>query len=170
LALACKEAPPPPPPAKPASLSTKKTTLSLPEGDVVSGFDLASNDGSRFDARPFLGKKIIFLHFFATWSDTEDIKTLQEALKEYPQAMLIAVSIDEPENRAKVDDLVRTEKITAPVLLDPNGDLLQKEYNAGIAEAPKTLVINKNMKIVAKRTNEAEEETSLKDLMSAIEK
>ena len=148
----------------------KNTTPSLPEGDAVSGFDLPANDGSRFDARPWLGKKVVFLHFFATWSDTEDLVTLQSTLKEYPQAMLIAVCIDEAENRAKVDALVKAEKITVPVLLDPNGDLLQKQYNAGMAEAPKTIVINKNMKIVAKRTNEADEEVSIKALLSALEK
>jgi peroxiredoxin len=168
-AIACKEEPPPPPP-KPASLSVKKTTPSLPEGDAVSGFDLPANDGSRFDARPWLGKKIIFLHFFATWSDTEDLVSLQNTLKNYPQAMLIAVSIDAAENRAKVDELVKSEKITVPVLLDPNGDFLQKQYNAGMTEAPKTLVINKNMKIVAKRTDESDEEISIKDLISALEK
>jgi peroxiredoxin len=143
---------------------------SLPEGDIVSGFDLPANDGSRFDARPWLGKKIIFLHFFATWSDTEDLLSLQNTLKNYPQAMLIAVSIDEAEDRAKVDALVKAEKITVPVLLDPNGDLLQKQYNAGMAEAPKTIVINKNIKIVAKRTDETDEEVSIKDLLSALEK
>lgn len=148
----------------------KNTVPSLPEGDAVSGFDLPANDGSRFDARPWLGKKIIFLHFFATWSDTEDIIALQDALKDFPQAMLIAVSIDDAESRAKVDAFVKEQKITAPVLLDPNGELLQKQYNAGMAEAPKTLVINKNMKIVAKRTDEEDEEVSIKDLLSALEK
>jgi peroxiredoxin len=167
--MACKE-PPPPPPPRPTSLTTKSTMPSLTEGDVVSGFDLPANDGSRFDARPWLGKKVIFLHFFATWSDTEDLLTLQDSLKEYPQAMLIAVSIDAAENRAKVDAFVKAEKLTAPVLLDPGGELLQKQYNAGIAEAPKTLVINKNMKIVARRTNETDEEISLKALISALEK
>jgi peroxiredoxin len=167
LAACAQEPPPPPPPSRPASISTKKAS-SLPEGQTVVGFDLASNDETRFDARPLLGKKNVILHFFATWVEAKDLLTLQEAIKGKDDFVLLAISIDDPEARASVDEYVKTNKLTMPVLLDPKGELLEVQYNGGISEAPKTIIINKNSKIVAKRSSEEDEETPLKDLLSKL--
>lgn len=167
--FACsQEAPPPPPPTRPASSIVKKPSASLPEGQSVSGFDLPAADGSRFDARPLLGKKVVILHFFASWVEPKDLLLLQETAKGKDQIALLAVSIDDAESRAAVDEYIKTNKITAPVLLDPKGELLEVQYNGGISEAPKTIIINKNSKIIAKRTAEEDEDVPLKDILKSL--
>jgi peroxiredoxin len=132
---------------------------------------LPANDGSRYDADSVLGKKPMLLYFFATWyaDAASELAMLQTLSEKYPSIAFVAVSIDGPEARGKVDAFVTEHKIKLPVLLDPKGLLLEVTYT-GLAVAPQTLLISKEKKLVATRGEESSEEVSLEALLGALQK
>jgi peroxiredoxin len=91
--------------------------------------------------------KVVVLNFWATWcppcrKEMPDLETLYQQFKD--QGLLILAISDE--DAGKVKPFIAQQKVTYPILLDPDrkvNDLFQIE---GI---PKTFVYDRNGKLVA---------------------
>ena len=102
-----------------------------------------SNDG-----KPFI------ISFFATWCKPclRELKAIQEVYDDWQDetgVKVIAVSVDEAQNTAKVKPLADRLSWDYDVLLDPNGDF---KRSMGVSTIPAVFIIDSNGKIVESRT------------------
>ncbi|MFV0468838.1 MAG: TlpA family protein disulfide reductase [Dysgonomonas sp.] len=112
------------------------------DGKTINTADL-SNDG-----------KPIIISFFATWCKPcqRELKAINEVYDEWREetgVKVIAVSIDEAQNAAKVKPLVDGFGWDFDVVLDPNSDFKRA---LGVNLIPASIVLDGNGKIVSSRT------------------
>ena len=110
-------------------------------------FSLKKLDGSTFRLSDHKGKQVIIVDFWATWCGpcTKFLKKLQEIQVKYPDVLVLAVSIDDGQSMAQVNQYVRGRGFTFSVLLDPDTSAL-KMFNPSIS-VPTTIVIDKKGEI-----------------------
>ena len=123
LAFAC---------ASTASAQLPSTQLKDLSGKPVDTATL-SNDG-----KPFV------ISFFATWCKPclRELKAIREVYPDWQDETgmkLIAVSIDEAQNTAKVKPLVDAEGFEYEVLLDPNSDFARA---MGVQNVPHVFIVD----------------------------
>ena len=110
--------------------------------------------------------KITVISFWATWCKPciKELKNVDEHLEEWKELynmVLVAVSVDDSRNYAKVKPMVNAFNWDFDVLLDPNGDL-QRALN--VVNPPVTFLIDQNGKIVYTHTGYVEgDEYELED-------
>jgi cytochrome c biogenesis protein CcmG, thiol:disulfide interchange protein DsbE len=111
-------------------------------------FTLKGLDGSTFRLAKHLGRRTIVLDFWATWCGpcTRALKTLQELHTDFPDALVLAISIDDGQSVARVDGYVRGRGFTFPVLLDPDGSALRLYNPSG--SVPTTVIIDRRGEVV----------------------
>lgn len=96
----------------------------------------------------------IVISFFATWCKPciRELKAIAEVYEDWQDETgmkLIAVSIDEAQNVAKVKPLVNANGWEYEVLLDPNSDFARA---MGVQMVPHVIVLDKNNKVVESRS------------------
>jgi len=147
----CAAQPPPPATAPPQGVAMTSPVATPP-------FTLTSLEDKRVDRQALLGQATV-LNFWATWC--APCQTEMKLWKEHYEAIrtagaeLVAVSVDEPGDRAKVESFVRERGLTFPVLLTDAETL--KRWNlfyrllferSGDMQIPTTLLLNEKAEVV----------------------
>ena len=96
-----------------------------------------------------LAEKVTIIDFWATWckpcvNAMPKINSVHEKYKD-KGVKVIGISVDSPRNQAKVKPLAQSLKITYPILLDSNEELLQ-EFNVSVL--PTLVILNAEGKVV----------------------
>ncbi len=123
-------------------------------GNCAPEFVLTKKDGNRVRLGEFLGKKVVFLHFWATWCPPcEEEMPSMEALHKSVSAknfQMFVVSIDE-DGWTSVDPFIKKmfmgEEPSFSVFVDPKKKVASKY---GTFKVPETFVIDKTGRIVDK--------------------
>lgn len=116
------------------------------------------------------GSKLTVIDFWATWCKPclQAIPYLVKMNAEFnPQGVnFIGISVDGPRSVSKVAPLAESMKITYPVLLDFNNDIM-RQFN--VANVPSIVIVNDKNKIVYfhEGYNSGDEET-LKQKIEAL--
>ena len=111
-------------------------------------FTLRKLDGSSFRLADHLGKQSIVLDFWATWCGpcTRSLKKLQELHEQFPEALVLAIAIDDGQSVARVNQYVQGRGFTFTVLLDPEASALRMFNPEG--GVPTTVVLDRRGGIV----------------------
>jgi len=106
-------------------------------------FTLKALDGSTFRLADHLGKQPIVLDFWATWCGpcTRSLKKLQELHERFPEAVMLAIAIDDGQSVARVAQYVQGRGFTFTVLLDPDTNVLRLFNPEG--GVPTTVVVDR---------------------------
>jgi peroxiredoxin len=109
-------------------------------------FTLAEPDGKAWSLKEQRGK-VVVVNFWATWcppcrKEMPDLDSLYQQFKD--QGLVILAISDEPAGTVK--PFVVQERVTYPILLDPEGKVHQQFQVGGI---PKTFVYDRTGKLVA---------------------
>lgn len=127
------------------SQTTDSTTSELPDISLknIDGEDINFSDYGK-------NGKITIISFWATWCKPciRELKNVSDLLDEWIEAYdveMVAVSVDDTRNIAKVKPFVAGRGWDFQVLLDPNGDL-QRAMN--VVNPPVTFLVDKDGKII----------------------
>jgi len=118
--------------------------LALPAwAGPVPSFSLKQLDGSPFNLDDHLKRQVIVLDFWATWCGpcTRSLKKLQELHEKCPEALVLAVAIDDGRTLAQVAPYVQGRGFTFTVLLDTDASVCRM-FNPG-GGVPFTAVIDR---------------------------
>jgi len=127
-----------------------KIKISPSKGDKKTpDFSLKDLDGRKVGLKQFKGK-VIFLNFWATWCSPckEEMPGLEALHQKFREKSfdLLTISVDY-EGLKPVQEFINKHHYTFPVLLDPNGvvlDLFQ------VTAIPTTFIIDKKGRMVGK--------------------
>lgn len=149
-------------------IMTRAQNRTLPAVEVKkldnSSFNTAAIDN---------GGKPIVINFWATWctpckKELNNIAEVYEEWQETTGVKLIAVSIDDSRNMAKVAPYVSGRGWEYEILLDPNGDF-QRAMN--VNNVPHTFVLNGNKEIIWQHNSYAEgDELQLYEVIKKVAK
>jgi thiol-disulfide isomerase/thioredoxin len=103
---------------------------------------------------------IVVVNFWATWCGPcrEELPLLSTLSQQYAgkKVHFIAVSADEPKNRAKVDQFLSRQKLSMDVWLGADLDMMER---AGLGNVlPATMILDEQGEIVARVFGQAHEE------------
>ncbi|KAB2908870.1 MAG: TlpA family protein disulfide reductase [Ignavibacteriales bacterium] len=119
------------------------------EGKTAPDFAIENLDGDMVSLSDNLGGGPILISFWATWCKPciEELPEIQKIYDDLKSKGLkaFAISVDSEKTLARVAPFVKTNKITIPVLLDPNGDVARSFY---AQDVPHTVVVNSSGEIV----------------------
>lgn len=108
-------------------------SLSLPAlaGNKATNFTVRDIKGKYLRLSDF-NKRVVLMNFWATWCKPclVELRHLQKLYKKYKSKgfVVLAVSMDGPETRAKVKPFIRRYKLTYPVVVDKESRIV-KLYN-----------------------------------------
>lgn len=129
------------------------TKSAAPSGPQAPDFSLPSLEGGDVRLSDYLGKKVILLDF---WSTTcapcmVEMPHLVDLYKQHKEKgfVVLAISLDGPESRAQVSNVVHDKEMTFPVLLDEETTVVAR-YNPK-RELPFAVLIGRDGTIVHKR-------------------
>ena len=118
--------------------------LALPAwAGPAPAFSLKRLDGAPFNLQDHLGKQVNVLDFWATWCGpcTRSLKKLQELHESFPEALVLAIAIDDGRTLAQVAPYVQGRGFTFTVLLDPDAAVCRMfDPEGGV---PTTVVIDR---------------------------
>ena len=126
----------------------------VPEKKVASPFTLKTAEGTRASLGDFKGKPVIFT-FWASWCETcrQEIPLIEKFFQgKSNQVAVFLVAID-GENDKKIQRIIKSQKITLPVLLDVR-EKIARTY--GVRMVPTTFFINQEGFIVGTVVGERE--------------
>ncbi len=130
-----------------------ESTGATPAAVTAPDFSLPTLYGDTVRLSDHLGKKVILIDFWSTTCDPCLLAMPQlVALYEKHKSqgfIVLAVSVDGPETLAQVRAVVHDKKMSFPVLLDEETDVMAR-YNPK-RELPFTVVISRSGSIVHKR-------------------
>jgi len=113
-------------------------------------------DGSTFDSRSFIGKKVVVLRFQASWCKpcVAQAPGLERVYERYRgrDVEVLALQVDDPEPNARA--FLKRHRASYAAALDP-GLLVANRF--GFKRAPYTVIINKRGEIVARLDATADE-------------
>ena len=98
----------------------KKSGFGVPEKPFpAEDFTLASLEGSQTSLSSYKGK-VVFLSFWATWCGPckQELPSIEALYDKLASRGLVVVAVDLGEEKAKVSQFVKANKLTFPVLLD----------------------------------------------------
>ncbi|MFT5725210.1 MAG: cytochrome c biogenesis protein CcmG/thiol:disulfide interchange protein DsbE [Bacteroidia bacterium] len=128
---------------------------------------LKNTDGENVDVSSYATNgKITIISFWATWCKPciKELKNINDVLDEWIEEYnveLVAVSVDDSRNSARVKPFTDGQGWDFDILLDPNG-ALQRDMN--VTNPPVTFLIDQNGKIVYTHTGYLEgDELDLED-------
>lgn len=112
-------------------------------GGPAPNFSGKKLDGTVFQLKDAVGKRLIVVDFWATWCApcVKALKKLQAIHESRPDVLVLAVSIDDGASMAKVGQLIQGKGYTFPVILDPDSAILRL-FNPSL-EVPYCLVIDR---------------------------
>lgn len=131
----------------------KESKTALPSVDIQNIDGTTFNTGDIFND----GKPII-VNFWATWCspckrELNNIAEMYEEWQEETGVTLIAISIDDARNMAKVAPYVNGKGWEYQVYIDPNGDFKRA---MGVNNVPHTFIINGKGEIVDQHNSYSE--------------
>jgi peroxiredoxin len=113
-------------------------------------------DGSTFDSRSLIGKKVLVLRFQASWCKAcaAQAAGLERVYERYKvrDVELLALHVDDPEPNARA--FLKAHRAGYPAALDP-GLLVANRF--GFKRAPYTVIINKRGEIATRLDATADE-------------
>jgi len=113
-------------------------------------------DGSTFDSRSLIGKKVLVLRFQASWCKTcaAQAAGLERVYERYRErdVEVLAIHVDDPEPNARA--FLKTHRAGYPAALDPG---LRVANRFGFKRAPYTVIVNKRGEIAARLDATADE-------------
>lgn len=147
-------------------LSAQEKATSIPSVEVKK------LDGSTFNTGDIdNGGKPIIINFWATWCspckrELNNIAEMYEEWQEETGVMLVAISIDDARNMAKVRPYVDGKSWEYEVYIDPNGDFKRA---LGVNNVPHTFLVDGNGNIVWQHNSYSEgDEYELFDLVKKL--
>ncbi len=115
---------------------------------VPDDFTLDALDGSRLSLSSLKGK-VVFLSFWATWCGPckEELPSIQALYQKLSGKGFVVLAVDLGEGKAKVEQFVKANHLTFPVLLD--GDAaVGSSY--GASSIPTNYLIDRSGRIIAR--------------------
>ncbi len=127
----------PPAGAKPTSPAERAEA-----GYTAPDFQLQSLDGKAVSLGSLRGKPVL-INFWATWCGPcrGEMPYLQQIYRDWSGRGLEMLAIDVGENASTVQDYLRTNNLSLPVLLDINETVLNRYHIVGI---PTTFFVDKD--------------------------
>jgi peroxiredoxin len=115
-------------------------------GRKAADFAIRTLDGGRFQLADHVGREIVILNFFATWSTPSkaEMPELDRFARESSGRPVTLLAIDAEERSDAVRQFVRGLGVRLPVAVDESGDVL-KRY--GVDSFPTTVLIGPDGKI-----------------------
>lgn len=148
------------------------TTLAFAQNNKgVPAIDVKKMDGTTFNTGDIdNGGKPVIINFWATWCspckrELNNIADLYEDWVDETGVKLIAISIDDARNMAKVAPYVNGKGWEYDVYIDPNGDFKRA---LGVNNVPHTFLVDGNGKIVWQHNSYAEGDEY--ELLELVEK
>lgn len=148
------------------------TTLGFAQNNKgVPAIDVKKMDGTTFNTGDIdNGGKPVIINFWATWCspckrELNNIADLYEDWVDETGVKLIAISIDDARNMAKVAPYVNGKGWEYDVYIDPNGDFKRA---LGVNNVPHTFLVDGNGKIVWQHNSYAEGDEY--ELLELVEK
>jgi len=129
------------------------------KGRTIPAVDIKTLDGKTFNTASIANNgKPIIISFWATWckpcvTELSNIAQRYEEWIEETGVLLIAISIDDARNLAKVAPFVNGKGWEYLVYLDPNGDF-KRAMNVNLV--PHTFLVNKDLQIVYQHNSYSE--------------
>ncbi len=110
-------------------------------------FSIKRLDGSTFNMADHVGKKTIVLNFWTSCCPTgyKNLKQMQKIQTQYPDVLVLAISIDSMKSQSQVSSYVKMRKYTFDVALDPDINVCKMFHPGGTA--PHTVIIDKQGEI-----------------------
>jgi thiol-disulfide isomerase/thioredoxin len=110
---------------------------------------------------------VAVINFWATWCAPcrEELPLLSSLTQEYAakNVRFIAISADEPKNRAKVEQFLSTNKLAMEIWVGADVDMIER---AGLGNVlPATMIVDEQGEVVARVLGEAREQ----DIRSALD-
>jgi len=148
----------------PTALATQTPTETSAGAIEAPPFTLTSIDGTTFSLSDYSGK-VVVLTLVATWCHlcNEEMPELLHLRQEYPDAVIITVSVDPLESEETLIDF--KEKYNADWLFARDTDNVFSRYQAYRAVTPTIVIITPEGYISFRKA----EVVPLEDLMSAVE-
>ncbi|MBC7326714.1 TlpA family protein disulfide reductase [bacterium] len=114
------------------------------EGQIAPDFNLKSLEGKTYSLSDLRGS-VVLLDFWATWCGPckEELPIIEKLHQEYKDKGLVVLGIND-EDRATVENFLKEQKLTFPILLDDGK--VGKAYR--VNAIPRIILIDKNGKIV----------------------
>lgn len=156
--------------AEPAKQVSGAVEVGLQKGDKAPDFTLYSLKGEEVSLSDYKGK-VTFINFWTTWCPPckEEMPYMQEFYEEKAEeydAEILSINITTNESSSQaVEDFVKENALTFPVLLDENGE--QTNTFATIT-IPTTYLVDKNG-IIMKRIIGPMSKEQMVELASSVE-
>jgi peroxiredoxin len=119
-----------------------------PEGDnPAPDFMLKTPDGTPVSLSDLHGK-VVLLNFWATWCPpcTLEMPELDALYRRYGDAKdFVVVGVDLEERPQEVASFAQQKDIAFPLLVDPNGRVIQEDY--GIRTLPASVIVDREGRI-----------------------
>jgi thiol-disulfide isomerase/thioredoxin len=135
----------------------------------VSNFSLQTLKGDQFKFESVKGQ-VVVLSFWASWCKPciQELGFLKQLLKKHPgQFVVLAVSTDDSNTISGVRKIVRTKKLSMPILLDAQGSLMGELNPRGTL--PYSVYIDREGKIAARHDGFASgDEAKLEAMIMAL--
>ncbi|MBI4706136.1 MAG: TlpA family protein disulfide reductase [Deltaproteobacteria bacterium] len=143
-----------------------------PSGPTAPDFALPSVEGKTVRLSDYLGKKVILLDFWSTTCDPclQEMPELVALYERHKEAglVILGITVDGPDSMAAISSVVHDKKMSFPVLLDEETNVLVR-YNPK-RELPFVVVIDRTGQVVLKRGSyQAGDEESMRSLVAAVE-
>lgn len=132
-------------------LSSSISNSNAQDGKKLPSINVTNMNGEKVDISTLVGKgNIVVINFWATWcvpckKELNNISEMYDEWKEKYKVEVIAVSIDDSKNTAKVKTTVDGSGWGFTVMLDPNQDLM---HALNFQAPPYSLIIDKSGNIV----------------------
>jgi DsbE subfamily thiol:disulfide oxidoreductase len=129
-------------------------------------FTLTNLEGNQLKLSEFVGEKVLFINFWATWcppcrSEMPSIQEIHEENRD--EVKVLAVNVKE--SRTKVSEFINKEGYDFTVLLDKTGEVANTYLVRGI---PKTVVVDKRGVIKAVHVGSMNKEQMKKIINKAL--
>lgn len=116
-------------------------------------FQLADLNGKQIELKDLLKKGPVVVDFWATWCKpcVKSLPKFQDLYEKYKadSVNIIGINVDGPRNLSKVKPFVNSLGVKFPILIDENGEVLQRYRIVGI---PATVIISPTGNIVKVHT------------------
>ena len=112
-------------------------------------FQLTDLNGKQVALKELLKKGPVIIDFWATWCKP-CVKSLPEIQKLYQKykndsLTIVGINVDGPRNRSKVKPFVKSMGLEFPILIDENGEVIQRYRLMSI---PSTVIVSSDGNIV----------------------
>jgi peroxiredoxin len=138
-------------------------------------FEVTDVNGDETSFKSFLGKGPLLVNFWALWCEPckQEMKAfmaITEKLKEKGVSM-VSINTDKVKSIAKVRAWVKTQGITQPMLVDPDGNIAQNQFS--MESLPYSLLLKPNGTVYKKHIgftagDEAAIEKELDELLEEL--